>query len=189
LKKLYNHPSLQEHQRHLQEARIQDCDMPDGEFEPMRGDIIELGMELNSVSADEHVPEIKRYIRTVKERTRCLYNTVPFKKMPSSMVVEMVHAGVFWLNMFPPEDGVSKTLSPRAIVTGLEADYNKHCRLEFGAYVQVHEEHDNTMQARTMGAIALRPTGNAQGSYYFYSLSTGRRLNRNLGLSCQCPKT
>jgi hypothetical protein len=151
----------------------------DGEFEPMRGDMIELGMELNSVSADEHVPEIERYIRTVKERTRCVYNTVPFKKMPSSMVVEMVHAGVFWLNMFPPEDGVSKTLSPRAIVTGLEADYNKHCRLEFGAYAQVHEEHDNTMQARTTGAIALRPTGNAQGGYYFYSLSTGRRLNRN----------
>ena len=35
------------------------------------------------------------------------------------------------------------------------------------------------MIPRTTGAIALRPTGNAQGGHYFYSLSTGRRLNRN----------
>eukprot|EP00978_Attheya_sp_CCMP212_P022914 scaffold69305_cov32-Attheya_sp.AAC.1 len=35
------------------------------------------------------------------------------------------------------------------------------------------------MHARTTGAIALRPTGNSQGGYYFYSLTTGRRLNRN----------
>jgi hypothetical protein len=121
-------------------------------------------MELNVVSNDEHVPEVERYIRTVKERTRCMYNSVPFRRMPSRMVAEMVHASVFWLNMFPPNDGVSSKISPREILTGLKLDYNKHCKLEFGAYVQVHEDHDNTMQTRTTGAIALRPTGNAQGA-------------------------
>ena len=35
------------------------------------------------------------------------------------------------------------------------------------------------MIPRTTGAIALRPTGNAQGGHYFFSLATGRRLNRN----------
>jgi hypothetical protein len=35
------------------------------------------------------------------------------------------------------------------------------------------------MQSRTTGAIAMRPTGNKQGGYYFFRLSTGRRLNRN----------
>eukprot|EP00978_Attheya_sp_CCMP212_P016373 scaffold42843_cov94-Attheya_sp.AAC.1 len=34
------------------------------------------------------------------------------------------------------------------------------------------------MAPRTVGAIACRPTGNAQGGYFFYSLSTGRILNR-----------
>jgi hypothetical protein len=34
------------------------------------------------------------------------------------------------------------------------------------------------MEARTVGAIALRPTGNEQGSYYFYSLMSGKRLHR-----------
>ena len=42
----------------------------------------------------------------------------------------------------------------------------------------MHEQHDNTMNARTVGALALCPTGNAQGSFYFMSISTGRVLNR-----------
>ena len=33
------------------------------------------------------------------------------------------------------------------------------------------------MQAHVTGAIALRPTGNAQGEYCFMILSTGRQLN------------
>ena len=151
----------------------------DNEFEPMRGDLAALGMELNVVSADEHVPEIERYIRTVKERTRCVYITVPFKAMPTRMIVEMVLSSVFWLNMFPPADGVSKTISPRGIIAGIHLDYTKHCQLEYGTYAQVHEEHDNSMSTRTTGAIALRPTGNEQGGHYFLSLTTGRKLNRN----------
>jgi hypothetical protein len=88
--------------------------------------------ELNVVSNDEHVPEIERYIRTVKERTRCVYTMLPYRKMPSRMVVEMVKASVFWLNMFPVDDGVSDTMSPREIVAGLQIDFHKHCKLEFG---------------------------------------------------------
>mgnify|MGYP003497546862 FL=1 len=86
---------------------------------------------------------------------------------------------MFWLNLFPPADGVSATLSLRSLVMGFQLDYNKHCRLEFGTDVQTHEEHDNSMATRTTGAIALRPTGNAQGGHYFFSLNTGRCLNRN----------
>ena len=33
------------------------------------------------------------------------------------------------------------------------------------------------MNPHTVGALALRPTGNAQGSFYFLSISTGRVLN------------
>jgi hypothetical protein len=65
---------------------------------------------------------------------------------------------------------------------------NKHCRLEYGTYEQVHEDHDNTMQTRATGAIALRPTGNAQGDYFFFSLATGRRLNRMAWTELPMPK-
>jgi hypothetical protein len=151
----------------------------DGQFESIRGDLAGLDITLNTVANDEHVPEVERYIRTVKDRTRSVYNSLPFKRMPARMIVEMVSHSVFWLNSFPALDGISRTLSPRAIVTGSNVTYDRHCRLEFGAYVQTHEEHDNTMLPRTIGAIALRPTGNAQGGYYFLSLSSGRRLHRN----------
>ena len=50
----------------------------DNQFEPMRGTLAEWGVELNIVAANEHVPEIERYICTVKERTRDTYNSLHF---------------------------------------------------------------------------------------------------------------
>ena len=43
------------------------------------------------------------------------------------------------------------------------------------------------MSPRTVGALALRPSGNAQGSFYFMSLSTGRVLNRLRGTPLPMP--
>jgi hypothetical protein len=115
---------------------------------------------LNTVSNDEHVPDIECHIRTMKKQTRREYNMLPFKKMPARIVIEMVSASTFWWNSFPPVGGVSKTLSPCAIVVGLKIDFIKHCQLEFGTYVQTHKQSDNSMQSGTTGAIAMPPTGN-----------------------------
>jgi hypothetical protein len=142
------------------------------------------------VSADEHVPEIERRIGTVKERTRCIYDMLPFQQILPRMLIEMVYSSNFWLNSFPPDDhGVSPVLSPRAIVAGMELNYAKHChhQLKFGTYVQTHEEHDNSMATCTTGAIALQPTGNNKGGYYFYNLTTGQRINRNRWTSLPMP--
>jgi acetolactate synthase regulatory subunit len=149
------------------------------EFECARGAIaMVLRSELNICDEDEHIPDIERCIRTVKERTRCTYNAAPFEHFPPQMITEMVFLNVFWLNAFPNKLGVSQTLSPHTIITGLGIDYNKHRRIEYGQYVQTHKKHDNSMATRTIGALALRPTGNQQGGHYFYSLMTGRHLHR-----------
>ena len=37
----------------------------------------------------------------------------------------------------------------------------------------------NTLRARSLGAIALTPTGNVQGGYFFLSLATGNRISRH----------
>ena len=50
----------------------------DGRFESLRGDLAAMGIALNTVSNDEHVPKIERYIRTTKERMHCVYNMLPF---------------------------------------------------------------------------------------------------------------
>ena len=58
-----------------------------------------------------------------------------FQGLPKNMIVELIFAQNYWLNMFPHKDGVYQDLSPRAIITGQDIDYNKHCKLEFGEYM------------------------------------------------------
>ena len=150
----------------------------DGAFAGLHDVCNQLQVTLNTTSRDEHVGDIERYIRTVKERMRGISNTIPFKRLTRSMVMELAKALVYWLNSVPSSTGVSPTMSPRTIITGQLLDYHKHCRYEFGEYIQTHEEHDNSLLSRTVGAIALRPTGNQQGGYFFMSLHTGRIINR-----------
>jgi hypothetical protein len=125
----------------------------DGAFEHLRGDLAALRITLNTVSNDEHVPGIERFIRTLKESTRCIYNSLPFRRFPPRILTEMVYAAPFWLNSFPLPLGISQRLSPRAIVAGASIDFNHHCQLDFGCYVQTHEEHNNSMASRTTGAL------------------------------------
>ena len=79
-------------------------------------------------------------------------------------------------------------MSPRTLLTGLTMNYHRHCRLEFGEYVQTHEEHDNSLNSRTIGALALRPTGNVQGGYFFLSLTTGKLINHMRWTRIPMPK-
>ena len=150
----------------------------DGAFAGLHDVCNQLQVTLNTTSRDEHVGDVERYIRTIKEHMRGVSNTIPFKRLTRNMVMELAKAVVYWLNSVPSNTGVSPTMSPRTIITGQLLDYHKHCRYEFGEYVQTHEEHDNSLLSCTVGAIALRPTGNQQGGYFFMSLHTGRIINR-----------
>ena len=160
----------------------------DGQFKPLHGDLTEMGIQLNTVSNDEHIPEIECQIRTLKERTRAIYCTLPFRKIPHHLIIEMLYAVNYWLNMFPCKDGVSQTMSPRTLLTGLTMNYNRHCQLEFGEYMQTHEEHDNSLNPRTIGALALHPTGNVQGGYFFLSLTMGKVINQMCWTTIPMPK-
>ena len=124
----------------------------DGEFVPLCGGPAELGLRLNETSRDEHVGDIERYIQMVKEQMRAIYNTLPFQKVPAWLVIEMAKTAVFWLNAFPATGGASQDLSPRTILMGQQEDYKRHCRFQFGEYAQTHEEHNNSMNPRTVGA-------------------------------------
>ena len=80
----------------------------DGQFEPLCGNLAEMGIQLNTVSNDEHVPEIERQTRTLKERTQAIYCTLPFRKIPHRLIIEMLYAANYWLNMFPARVGSPK---------------------------------------------------------------------------------
>jgi hypothetical protein len=123
-----------------------------------------LPIQLNAAVTDDHVHEVERSIRTVKERTRCTIQGLPFRRIPKAMMRAAIQGAHKALNQFPAHNGVSEFLSPLTIMTGRPSpDYND-MRIEFGAYAQVFEDNDptNTAKARTTGAIALTPTGNAQ---------------------------
>ena len=79
-----------------------------------------------------------------------------------------------------PEDYISNSLGPASIVTGRIYDYNVLCGdgSIYGEYVQTNKKKDNTMKERSVSAMTMRATGNVQGSFYYYSLATGRRLRR-----------
>ena len=159
----------------------------DGEFGHLRGEMASMGVMLNETSWNEHVGDIETFIRTVKEWMRAIYNTLPFHKVPARLVVEMAKACVFWLNSLPPHSSFRIELSPRTIITGQKLDFKQHCHFQIGEYVQTQEEHDNSMSSQTVGALALHPTGNAQGGFYFMSLSTSQVLNQLRAMALPMP--
>ena len=60
--------------------------LADGQFEHARKHIEQIGIILNITSRNKHVPEIERYIRTVKERVRAIVNTLPFEQYPNRLI-------------------------------------------------------------------------------------------------------
>ena len=151
----------------------------DGEGRDGVEDLLSCDATVNVTMRDEHVGVAERRIRVVKERMRSYIAHSKFERWPIVMISKLAEFVVFWLNAFPVDRGISRLLSPYTIMTGLTVNYSVHCRFVFGEYVQTHEEHDNSMAPRTIGAIALGPAGNVQGGYEFMSLSTGRVIRRN----------
>ena len=96
-----------------------DTILADGQFEPIHGELADLGVRLNTTSHDEHVPVVERYIHTLKERVRACYNILPFDKHPQWLIIEMVYTQKFWLNAFPHVDRISQIMSPKEIITGI----------------------------------------------------------------------
>jgi hypothetical protein len=85
------------------------------------------------------------------------------------------------LNLFPAKGGVSAYLSPHVILKGSNLDFEKHCQVPFGAYVQANQENDptNTLAPRTIDAIYLHPMTSIQGGHEMMNLQTGKVITQN----------
>jgi hypothetical protein len=148
----------------------------DGEFKPIEEKVYELygAPKLNLSSANEHVPEIERKIRVIKERVRAVRYSLPFNALPPKVLIHSVLFVTKQLNLFPVKGSVSAQFSPKQILTG-EVVHYKFCSMPFGQYCQISEEDAprNSLAARTQEAIALGPSGNVQGGHKFWTLNTG----------------
>mmetsp|Transcript_22638 Transcript_22638/g.31947 ORF Transcript_22638/g.31947 Transcript_22638/m.31947 type:complete len:125 (-) Transcript_22638:2614-2988(-) len=116
----------------------------DNAFANMQNDLSFEGVFFNVCSANEHVPHIERSHRHIKDHIQCIYNVLPFTIIPNLMIICLVYTVVFWINALPPASSPD-AISMRQIVLGKHINYAKHCRLEFGSYVQVHDPHDNSL--------------------------------------------
>jgi hypothetical protein len=89
----------------------------DEEFTTLRYPLLELdNIGLNIAATNEHVTEIERAIRTIKERNRSTVSGLPYKHYPTILKKALVSHAVSLLNMFPHTDGVSAIMSPRTIL-------------------------------------------------------------------------
>lgn len=144
-----------------------------GEFKCLKHDLQQF--ITNIAAPGEHVPEIERSIRTTKELTRTLQHDLPFKNQPKMMTEDNVYCSIKHLNAFPASDGVSNTLSSSTLITGKPPmDFENLLKIKYGEYAQVFKDTKNDMSERTLGSIALYPSGNVQSSWYFMSLATGK---------------
>ena len=147
-------------------------------FKVLEADLKEVQVTLNTTASREHVPEIERKIRAIKERVRAIWNTLPYTRLPSRMISQMASYAVIWLNGLPVSRGVSSTPSHRTIVPGKILDFNKHFKIEFSTYAKTHKytTPTNSMQSRTDPCICIGKTGNIQVSHWFLNLRTGRQI-------------
>jgi len=56
--------------------------LADNEFQTLRDDIENEGVQVHVVTKNEHVPEIERQNRVIKERAKAIIQTVPYTDMP-----------------------------------------------------------------------------------------------------------
>ena len=151
----------------------------DMEFKTLENKL--LPIKLNVSAADEHVSDVERSIRTIKEGTRTLLHEMPYKYYHKQLVAGCVQSVIKTLNTTPKRGGLSDVLSPTTLITGASPpDYKTITKLCFGDYVEVMQASGfkNSMRQRTIGALALYPSGNVQGTWYFWSLETGKTIHR-----------
>ena len=133
----------------------------DNEFECINDDI--LPVQLHVVAAEEHVGDVERSIRTVKEGTVCDIQRLPYTHYPRAMDRGYVIKRAKDLNQLPSNYGISTELSPATLLTGKPSpDFLQVTKLNFGDY-----------------AVALYPSGNEAGGLVCMTLTTRRGINRN----------
>jgi hypothetical protein len=145
----------------------------DNEFKKLEHKV---SVHVEICAAGQHIPRIERGIRFLKDRTRCFWVSLPYKKVPKLMIDECLTMVTTCLNDFPSKNGISTTMSPASIVLGRGKLDGNNLKATFGRYYEVYCGTDNTNKERRTSAICLRPS-NSQGGYYFMNLQTGKKIH------------
>ena len=94
-----------------------------------------LQVVISTSAASEHVAEVEKQIRVIKEQCQACMVVMPFRKRPNIMAINLVHFCVFWINAMPVNTGMSPIYSPREPICHQKVDAKKWCKLMFGNYL------------------------------------------------------
>ncbi len=89
------------------------------------------GLIENTTAAGEHVTDVELCIRPMKEQCSGTMFTLPYKKLPKLMLIDLVYQMAMWLNAFSVKSGIIGC-SPKKFVLWQKLDFKKHCRVQFG---------------------------------------------------------
>ena len=179
---LESHMNLaQRHGLEITLVRVDDESSMDSDFFRAK-----LGDKLDTGGAGTAVPVVERKIRTLKERIRSVINTLPFE-ITEKMEEYLVKGAAYSVNLVPTRNSYEYS-SPREKLLGHMIDATTDLKHAYGDYVQIHHEDiDNTMTARTEGALAMLPTGALDGSWYYYTLRHGKIVRRRRATTLPMP--
>ena len=115
----------------------------DEEFKPLMNPVADdMDVDTNYFNPDDHVPDIERNNRVVKERFRISYYRLPFQKIPRVMIHFLAMVNTKTLNLFPVKHRISVHFSPHMLMMQRKFDYKNHCVCKFDTYVQASQVND-----------------------------------------------
>ena len=111
------------------------------------------------------------------------------KYLPKQIMMHLVYFIALWLNAFPRKQNLSLNLLPRGIVTQRSISLDGKCNVIFGSYVQTTTDMlvTDNHKPRTHGYIAIRPSGNWQGSLKYFNLETRKVVIRRIATVIPMP--
>lgn len=129
-----------------------------------------MGIQLHQVPPYQHAQRIERYVRTIKDRIRCVLDQLVYE-LPSFLIGELLQAVIYWLNTMP--NSLHPTRSPKVIMEGVKLDLNNTRTVPFGQVCMFHHAgrlNTTKREPRSELGITLGPselTYNAVRCYLF----------------------
>ena len=114
-----------------------------------------VGIEMCSVGVNQHIADVERRIRVIKERCRAIVNTLPYR-LCKKLLEYLIYFVTKRLNMEPTS---VNNYGPSAWETyaGVKIDYGRMIKAAFGEYCQADTNTgDNSMDARKRSDYFVR---------------------------------
>jgi hypothetical protein len=140
------------------------------------------GIEIDVSGAGDHLDKLDTKTRRLKELMRSIVAGLPYK-LKRDRVKDLVTYAVSRTNL-KSTSALAMNVCPRVRFTGFKPDYQTEFGFSFGDYVEAYDptsksKSNDILTERTQPCIALYPSGNRNGSWVFWSLSTRSYIRRS----------